>query len=166
MAGEEYPELNGFAPSWADITTTIDIIGGGTHVDIDYKALNWTSKLSFGEQRGASGGRVIAQTTGSVKNEGSCEYYKSGLAKLIAALLPYAPRRGNQARIGLVRFNINIAHTPVGQIGVFREKMRGCRLAGFESKMLEGDEPETVPMDLAPLECMFIGADGVEVVLL
>jgi len=166
MAAEEYPLLNGNAPSWADVSTVINVAGGATHKDIDYKSIKWSSKRSFGEQRGASGGRVIRQTTGSIKDEGSCEYYKSGLIKLVEALIPVAPRRGNRVRISMVQFDIVILHSVPGDPKVYHEEMRGCRLSSFESSLTEGDEPEIVPMDLAPMECVWVLEDGTEVGLL
>lgn len=162
---QEYPLLNGYAPSWADIITTINVQDGPTIKDIDYAELKWSSKVSFGEQRGASGGRVIAQTTGSQKDEGSCVYYKSGLWRLLDVLADVAPVRGNQRAVSAVRFNITILHTPYGSDVVYHEFMRGCRLASFESSMKEGDEAEQVPMDLAPMQTGWI-VNGKEIVLL
>lgn len=162
---QEYPELNGFAPSWADISTVINVAGGATLKDIDYRSINWTSTVERADQRGASGGRVIKRTAGQLTHEGSCEYYKSGLRKLLAVLLQVAPTRGNQRLVSLVSFDIVILHSVPGDPEIYHEEMRGCRLSSFESAMTEGPDAEVVAMDLAPMETAWI-VNGAEVVLL
>jgi hypothetical protein len=164
---QEYPSLNDVAPSWADIKTIVNISGGQTVVDIDYKSIKWSSKVERGEQAGASGGRVMKRTTGSVKDEGSCEYYKSGLRKLLKAIVGSTGiyTRGNQQLISLVSFDILIQHSVPGDDEIYEEVMRGCRLSSFESSMAEGNDAEIVPMDLAPMYCAWL-IGGKEVVLL
>lgn len=164
---QEYPTLNGVAPSWADIKTTINISGGQTFTDIDYKSFKWSSKVERGEQRGASGGRVMKRTTGSKTDEGSCEFYKSGLRKLLKAIIGSTGvyTRGNEQLVSLVSFDIIIQHSPPGEVEIYEEAMYGCQLSSFESSMAEGNDAEVVPMDLSPMRCAWL-IGGKEVVLL
>jgi len=162
---QEYPLLNEIAPSWADITTTINITDGESFTDIDYKEIKWKSAVEKGEQRGASGGRVIKRTTGAKTDEGSAVFYKSGLRKLLRALQAAAPVRGNQRLISLVTFDVVILHTPPGADDIYHEEMRGCSISSFDSTMTEGTDAETVAIDLMPIENVYI-VDGKEMVLL
>jgi hypothetical protein len=163
---QEYPLLNQVAPSWADIKTVININGGISFRDIDYKEIKWKSSVDVGEQRGASGGRVMKHTTGVLTDEGSAVYYKSGLRKLITAIQSVAPVRGNQRLISLVTFDIIIQHTPPGDDDIYHEEMRGCSIKSLESSMVEGPDAETVALDLRPKSNVWVLADGTEVVLL
>lgn len=162
---QEYPTVDGIASSWADIITTIDVIGGGTISDIDYKAINTGSTVEIGEQRGASGGRVMRRTSGSLKNEASGTWYRSGFRKLVKALMPYAPVRGNQVLISLVHFSLLVQHTPIGETEIYQVKVKGCRLLGRAYKFAEGNEADLVEVALNPVEVCDI-IDGKEVVLL
>jgi hypothetical protein len=162
---QEYPLLDGNAPSWADITTTINVQGGGSFKDIDYKELKWSSTVARGEQRGASGGRVIRRTTGELTEAGSAIYYRSGLRKLLKEIYPLAPVRGNQRLVSLVTFNVVVLHTVPGDDEIYHHEMRGCRLSSFDATMTQGTDAEEVAMDLAPLSNVQI-IGGVEIVLL
>ncbi len=166
MGAEEYPTFNGFAQSWADISTTMQVIGGSTFKDIDYKSIKAKSAVTRGDQMGASGGRVMARTRGSVKHEGSVEFYVSGLTKFLEqAIIPAAPSRGDVKMVSLVTFNIVILHTLVGSSTIRQDEMMGCSLSGFDWSMLEGDDAEIVAVDLAPLEVYRV-IDGQKVALL
>lgn len=165
---QQYPTLNGNAPSWADIEITINVGGGVTLKNIDIKSIKWSSKVERGEQRGASGGRVIKRTTGSITHEGSWEIYKSGIKAIIGAIAaaPGVRTRGASKLVSLVDFDISIAHDTPGDPDIVREVMQGCRLTSFESSMAEGNDAEIVPMDLAPIRNFIVLADGTTVELL
>lgn len=162
---QEYPVVDGIASSWADIITTIDVLGGQTLRDIDYAAINTGSTVEIGEQLGASGGRVMRRTSGSAKNTASATYYRSGFRKLVKALMPYAPVRGNQVLISQVHFNILVQHTPLGETEIYQVKIKGCRLLGRDYKFAEGNDADKVELALNPIEVCDI-IDGKEVVLL
>jgi hypothetical protein len=162
---QEFPIVDGIACSWADIVTTVDVLGGGTLRDIDYKAINTGSTVEIGEQRGASGGRVIRRTSGSKKDEASGTWYRSGFRKLVKALIPYAPTRGNQVLISLVHFSLLVQHTPVGESEIYQVRMKGCRLLGRDYKWAEGNDADVVEVALHPVEVVDL-IDGKEVVLL
>jgi len=165
---QQYPTLNGNAPSWTDIIITLNVSGGVTVRNVDIKSIKWSTKVERGEQRGASGGRVLKRTTGSVTHEGSWEIYKSGLKTIVGAIsaAPGVLTRGSAKLISVVDFDISIAHDTPGDPDIVREVMQGCRLSSFESSMTEGDDAEIVPMDLAPIRNYMILADGTIVELL
>jgi hypothetical protein len=165
MIQQSYPSLNDIEPSWADIALTFSI-GGGQFLDMEaIKALKWNRKVEVGERRGASGGRVMARTTGQGSQEASATLYRSGLRQLIRALMDQAPVRGNQAVISLVSFDITVQHTPPGEFDIYQTIIKGCRYLGDADDMKEGNEADTVECTLNPIEiAQFI--DGREVVLL
>lgn len=163
---QEFPTLNGIAPSWADIKTTATPIGGGSLIETaDYSAISCGSSLEVGEQRGASGGRVMKTTTGQLSHEGSITYYRSGLRTLVKAFMPIAPQRGNQRLVSLVHFDVLIQHTPPGEPEIYTLKLKGCRLRGFTFAMTEGVDADKVEVPLHVKEIVQI-IDGEEVVLL
>ena len=98
----DYPILNGVAPSWADIIVRATPEGGALLDVKDIAAINTSCTVEVGEQRGASGGRVIRRTTGSVSYEASMTLYRSGYQKLLRNLVAAAEAsnlvRGNQRR--------------------------------------------------------------------
>lgn len=165
MTNQAFPSLNDIEPSWADIATTFTVIGGDLLEMADIAGLKWSRKVEVGERRGASGGRVMARTTGSGSQEASATLYRSGLRKLIRALMKQAPTRGNQVQIGLVAFDIMIQHTPPGETEIYQTKIKGCRYLGDADDMKEGNDADKVEVTLNPIEVVQI-IDGKEVVLI
>ncbi len=162
----EYPILDGIAPSWADIIVKLTPTSGGVLVDLkDIAAINSASTLEIGEQRGASGGRVIRRTTGSVSNEASITFYRSGYQKMLRELAKLAPVRGNQKLVGLVHFQIQVQHTPPGEEEIFEYIIKGCRLKGRTLNGTEGSDPDQVEVPMSVIEIADI-IDGEEVVML
>jgi hypothetical protein len=165
MVQQAYPSINDIAPSWADIQTTFTV-GGGDALDMmDIAGIKWSRKVEVGEQRGASGGRVMARTTGQGSQEASATLYRSGLRKLLKSLMAKAPSRGNQKVIGVVAFDILIQHTPPGETEIYTVKIKGCRYLGDSDDMKEGNEADKVEVTLNPIEIVQI-IDGQEVVLI
>lgn len=160
-----YPTLNDVEPSWADIGVTFTVGGGDLLEMVDIAGIKWSRKVDVGERRGASGGRVMARTTGSGSQEASASLYRSGLRRLIKSLMAKAPTRGNQVAIGLVAFDIMIQHTPPGETEIYVVKIKGCRYLGDADDMKEGTDADKVELTLNPIEIVNI-IDGKEVVLL
>lgn len=165
MAEQEYPTLNGIAPSWADIGTTFTVTDGALLEMADYKDISWSDTVEMGDQRGASGGRRMRRTVGQKSEEASATFYLSGFRKLCKALMAKAPRRGNQALISLVAFDINIQHTPPGEVEIFDVKIKGCRIAGRDYAATEGSDAQVITVALNPIEIVD-NIDGEEVVLI
>jgi hypothetical protein len=165
MANQASPAINDYAPSWADIAVTFTVSGGQALETADIAGVNWSSSVEVGEQRGASGGRVMARTRGDVSYEASLTLYRSGVRKLQRALIEQAPTRGNQALISLAAFDVLIQHTPQGETDIYTTKIKGCRLLGLSDDMAEGNEADKVELTLSPIEIVQI-VDGVEVALI
>ncbi len=167
MSGNNaYPSVNDIESSWADIAISITPQQGPIMDTVDIAGIKWSRKAEVGERRGASGGRVMARTTGSGSQEASATFYRSGYIKLIQGLVANAPVRGNQRRIALVSFNILIQHTPPNTTEIFTTKIKGCRFLGDSDDMKEGNEADKIEVTLNPIEVANILADGTEVVLL
>lgn len=169
MTNQAYPSLNDIAPSWADIGVNFAVSGGAVLDMADIKSLKWSRKSEVGEQRGASGGRVMARTTGSGSQEASAVLYRSGMRKLIKGLMAQAQTnglvRGNQVIISLVSFDITIQHTPPGETEIYEVHIKGCRYLGDSDDMKEGNDADTIELTLNPIEIANI-INGKEVVLL
>lgn len=165
MTNQAYPSLNDIAPSWADVGVTFTVSGGDALDMADINAIKWSRTVEVGEMRGASGGRVMARTTGQGSQEASATLYRAGFRKLLKSLVAQAPTRGNQKLISLVSFDILIQHTPPGETEIYVTKIKGCRYLGDSDDMQEGNEADKVEITLNPIEIVQI-IDGQEVVLI
>jgi hypothetical protein len=162
---QQYPSLNDIEPSWADIAVTFTISGGALLQMADIAAIKWSRKVEVGERRGASGGRVMARTTGQGSQEASATLYRSGVRRLLKGLVSQAPTRGNQAVISLVSFDILVQHTPPGETEIYQTKIKGCRYLGDAHDMKEGTDADKLELTLNPIEIANI-INGQEIVLL
>lgn len=165
MVNQAYPTLNGIEPSWADVAFNFSIPGGSQIDMADIAALKWSRKVDVGEKRGASGGRVMARTTGQSSYEASATLYRSGMETLLSALSDIAPTRGTQSLIALVSFDILVQHTPPNSTDIFQVKIKGCRYLGDSDDMKEGVDPDKIEVTLNPIEIANI-IDGFEIVML
>jgi hypothetical protein len=162
---QSFPSINDIACSWSDIAITFTVAGGLTLTVEDISAIKWSRKVDVGVQKGTSGGRVMARTTGEGSQEASATFYRSGLGKLEDALSAVAPQRGNQRVISAVGFDILIQHTPLGSTQIFTTKIKGCRYLGDSDDMKEGSDADQIEVTLNPIEIVRI-KNGVEIVLL
>jgi hypothetical protein len=165
MTNQLYPALNDSAPSWADISVTSTVYDGDLLDMVDIKDINWSSTVEVGEQRGASGGRVMARTVGAASQEASMTLYRSGYRKLLKGLMSVAPERGNQKLVSLVGFDIMIQHSPLGETEIYQTKIKGCRLLEASNDNSEGTDADTVEVKLSPLEIVQL-IDGSEVTMI
>ncbi len=169
MIQQSYPSLNGITPSWADIAITFTI-GGGLLLPMEaIAALKWSRKVEVGERRGASGGRVMARTTGQGSQEASGTLYRPGVRQLLKGLSAAASTqgliRGNQVIVSLVSFDITVQHTPPGEVEIYQTVIKGCRYLGDADDMKEGNEADKLEVTLNPIEIVTL-LNGQEVVLL
>lgn len=163
---ESYASLIDFATSWASAKIAITPYAGTTLDEADIKAIKHSGTVDVGKQK--SGGRVKARTEGDVSYEGSITFYRSGLKKLRDALVAAAPDyaiRGNQIRISLIGFDVDISHTPPGQDPIQKTRIKGCRLAGYSDDMAEGPDADEIEIPLDIIEVATVLPDGREVVL-
>jgi hypothetical protein len=161
----QYAVLDGIAPSWADIVIKCKPYNGPLIEIYDIAALNTGTTLEVGEQRGASGGRVMKHTTGSVSSEASITFYRSGYQKFLRMLAALAPVRGNERLLSLVHFDIQVQHTPPGDEEIYEYRVKGCRWGGRTKNHAEGTDAEQVECPLIVKKVVDI-IDGLECVVL
>jgi hypothetical protein len=164
MPSNNYPSYNGFSPSWADVSLVISVDDGDVLKTEDFSAINSSRSLEVGEKRGASGGRVMNETVGASSQESSITFYQAGQKKLLRALLAKAPRRGNQALISRVFFDISYKYTVDGDPEIYERKLKGCRYAGDTMNTTEGTDADKVEVPIRVREIVDM-IDGVECVL-
>lgn len=165
MANDALPTINGVDCSWAELAATLTPTGAPALETLDFAAIKWSDKVDVGERRGTSGGRVMHRTRGSVSQDASMTLYRSSHKRLIGALAAIAPRRGNQALISLVAFDILCQHTPIGTDEIFTAKIKGCRIVGRSDDNKEGNESDKIEVALNPIQIVEL-IDGVEIVLI
>jgi hypothetical protein len=161
-----YASLIDFASSFASAKIAITPNDGVTLDDADITAVSHSGSIEVGVQK--SGGRLRARTEGEVSHEASVTFYRSGFRKLRDALVAAAPEYavvGNQIRLGLIHFDIDISHTPPGQDAIQKTRIKGCRLAGYSDSIAEGPDADQVEVPLSVAEVASVLADGREVVL-
>jgi hypothetical protein len=164
MSNAILPTLNGDAPSFAEVTTTIDVLGGQS-VDISFKALSWESKIDRGEKRGPGGG-LDSYTTGKKSDTASGSMYRSEFTRLKRALIAVAKKdRAGRPKVSTVRFTVTVIYSFEDDTDIHTIILRGCRLDKNAGKFDDGStDPDSVDIDLKPLEVVEV-IDGQEVIL-
>lgn len=166
MPNQRFTILDGIAPSFADIRVIATPSNAPLIEMEDIKSINTGMSMEIGEQRGASGGRVIYTTTGNVKNEASMTLYATGFNKFLRGLRPLAPLRGGKQRlISLVHFGLQVIWTPPGMTEIFEFRVKGCRYTGRAFNAAEGPDAQTIDVTLNPKEIADM-IDGEECVLI
>jgi hypothetical protein len=166
MSVQSFPVLDGICPSWADVIVKASPVGAPLIEMNDIKSIDTGTSMEIGEMRGASGGRVIKRTTGSVKYEASMTLYASGFNKFLRGLLAASPpTRGNQYRLSLVHFGLQVMFTPPGTDEIFEFRIKGCRYTGRKYAASEGVDAQPVDVNLNTIEIVDM-IDGKECVLL
>jgi hypothetical protein len=167
-ANNDYPLLDGIAPSWADFSLKIQPSGVALVTAKDVKSFSSGSTVEVGTQM--AGGRPKQVTTGSLGHEASMTLYLSGAQVFERALWNAAQaagytRDGGVVQISLVRFQIDYLFTPPGTDDVWERRLKGCRLLTDSEAPSEGNDATTVDYTLFVLERVKV-IDGVEVALL
>jgi hypothetical protein len=162
---QQYPILNGIAPSWADVQIQCAVYDGALLEMVDIQAINTSVTVELGTQRGASGGRVMRRTVGQVDQEASMTLYRSGFQTLMRNLASVAPARGNERLWSLVHFDIQYQYSPPGSVEIFERKILGCRIIGNTMNDTEGSDAQQVEVPLSCIKIVDV-IDGVELVAL
>lgn len=164
MANDDFPILNGIAPSWADISVKTQGAGLPLIDHKDIKSCTRTRTVEEGVQR-APGGRIMRRTTGQPSQEFAWVLYRTGYEIFYATLAEIAPVRGNVAKVSLVFFDIQVMHTPPGSDQIFQYRVKGARVIGDTMAHAEGVEADTVEVPLSTVEVVDV-INGREVALL
>lgn len=162
-ANNDFPVLDGVAPSWADVIVRLATTGGDLLEMKDISAINSGRTLEVGVAK--RGGRDHKRTTGALSQEASLTLYREGYQKLLRGLKAAAPVRGNQRILSLVHFHIQFQHTPPGSVEIFERRIKGCRVTTDALNSAEGTDADTVEVGLSVIEIADV-IDGEEVVLL
>lgn len=164
VTNNQYPVLDGIAPSWSDIKCTLALTGAPLLEMWDLKAVNTGRTVEIGSQ--LSGGRVIKRTTGALTQEASITIYREGFEKFCETLAKAAPKvRGDYYAISLVHFGFVIQHTPPGSTKIFERRLTGCRVLTDALNGAEGTDADSVEVGLSVQEIVDIVA-GKKIVLL
>ncbi len=157
--------LNETAVSWSEIEATVNVDGGGSFPDLDWKSIDHEDKLDRTFQRG-QGGRIKRKTTGMVTPGASGSLYRSGLRELLRALVAIAPQNAEgEYQVSKVRFTLVIKHAYDGDPSIYLVELQNCSLDKKAFKHAEGADADTVDVDLNPTKIVEI-IDGKRLVLL
>ena len=143
---QDYPIIDGIAPSWADIVIRFTPTGAPLIDAKAIKSIKRGRKVTVGEQRGASGGQVIKTTTGQVDYTLEAEFYRDGWNEFLEKLVDLMPARGNQRALTFVHFGVQVQHTPPGSSRIFEWRAKGVRCLSDEHAAAEGTDAEVVPV--------------------
>lgn len=166
-ANNDYPVLDGIAPSWADVSVKCSPAGAAL-IDLkDIKSINTGADVELGEQR--VGGRLKKRSSGNGKTSASMTLYADGYQKLIRELSKIAKdrgiMRGNTALIRYVHFGVNIQYTPPGSVEIYEIRIKGACVIGRAANGSEGTDVNTVDVTLSTADIVDV-IDGVEVSLI
>jgi hypothetical protein len=170
MINNEFPVLDGIAPSWADLSVKMTGTGITLAEMKDIKAINSSRAVEVGKKHGASGGRVMKRTTGAANDEASWTLYRDGYQKMLRTLIAAAVakgyvRGGNEVLISLVHFDIIWFMTPPGDTEIYQREILGARVIGDTMNAAEGTDASEVEVPLSVAKIVDV-IDGKRVVLL
>lgn len=162
--------IDGRAVSWAEVAILVNIAGGITLPIVGISSISSESKVERGEARGASGGRVIARTTGAVTNSGTATFYAFALESLKDAIASLALANGyvnadGHVQVSRVSFDIIVTHDWIDDAKIYVRKYLGCHLDSESVKDEEGTDAKKVDVDINPLRVVSV-VNGKEIVLL
>lgn len=163
--------LDGRAVSWSEISITANFRGAASLPLIGVKSLKGSTKVDRGEKRGASGGCVVARTSGSLTVTGSGTFYASELANLksiltAAAIEAAAVNSDGHVQLSKIGFDMTITHSyDDDPTGIYIREWLGNHLDGEDFSDAEGNEAKTVDVELNPLRIVDV-INGVRTVLL
>lgn len=166
VAGNEFPVLDGLAPSWAVAAITLSTTGAPILKTEDIAAINsGLGAVSRGVQ--LSGGRKRRRTVGSKTDEGSMTLYHHGWLALLGMLIksPSVYKRGNVYCVGLVAFDINYKYVLPGDPTQFERRIKRAMIMNGTLNGAEGDDPNKVEVPLDVMETVDV-IDGKEVTTL
>ena len=170
MAGgnNDYPILDGYAPSWADFAVKIQATGVSLLTARDIKSLTSGSTVDVGVQK--AGGRPKQTTVGEITHECSMTLYLTGARLFEAALKDAAVaagyvRSGGVAQTSLVQFQLDYVFTPPGTSEIWERRLKGCRVLSDTEAPAEGTDATTVDYKIYVTERVKL-VGGVEVSLL
>jgi hypothetical protein len=143
MAEQEYPTIQGFEPSYADVKTTIALYGGQTIKTNDYAGFKLSDKVTVGVKKGTSGGRILARTVGELESDASITFYLGGWRAHRTALASV------NKKISLVAFDVMVTFSPPGDSEIHKFKIVGARVVGRTLDAAEGPDAQKIEIPLS-----------------
>ena len=138
----QYPNINGFSPSWASIEFKFAGSPIVTVQSIDYAPSN-DSKEVYGTNP-----NPLSVTRGKIANKAKAKMLLAEADTLLGALAAQ-DFTGNNA-YGDIFFDVNVTYTESG-FNQISDTLRGCRVYGVEQSSSEGPDAIMVTLDLRPL---------------
>lgn len=153
----EYPTLNGVAPSWGDLEGPSFIIYGGPTIQIaDLSAIKWEESLNVGTKRGA-GGRKTGRTTGEGDSNGGITFYEEGWQTLLDGLMTVVVAKGLKG-YGMVPFDVVYQFSPPNSSKTRLLKIESARVVKCGGGGAEGPDPNKIETDLNVMRVLQNGA--------
>lgn len=165
---DEYPILDGIAPSWADLKLTVTGYNGGRTIETkDISAFSTGATIEIGEQRG-TGGKLRRRTRGQATYECSMTLYLAGWIEFCKMLKEVAPVEQGRRKLSLAHFDCFeqfILPATSDDETIYQTKVLGCRIAGRAKNLAEGTDAAAVEVPISIVEVVDI-IDGEECVLI
>jgi hypothetical protein len=158
----EFPTLNGVAPSWADIEGPSFIIQGGPTIKTpDIAAIKWEESIEVGAVRGTNGGRKTKRTSGQGDCSAGITFYLDGW-KIIRDALAAVATLKNLSGYGKVPFDVVFQYTPPGDdAAIHTLKIVAARVVKVSGNPQEGADADKIETDL---NIMRVEQDGVSII--
>ncbi len=156
MINQDFPVLDGIAPSWADLSINFKGANSPKLEMKDLASVESTAKIEIGKLRGLSGGKVTRTTTGASDYEGKLGLYQSGFVGLLDNLSGSMQRRGELYVYGTVFFDIQQFWTPFGTDEIFEKQINGCRILGDTLASAEGTDAQQVDLPMYVGEVIYV----------
>jgi hypothetical protein len=152
MTEQSYPSVQNEPQSWANVSVEAQILNGPTVPFPDIKGVKWSVALEVGAQK-RTDGSIKGFTRGAATPDGSIELYAGGTIAFIKALVAVAKANGyvdggGAYQYGRVIFDIPILHTPLGETGIRKVKLIGCRIKKDGADGSEGVDADSNELEL------------------
>ena len=148
-----YPEINGFHPSWSSVEIAI----GGIKKVVASKSINYENPLTIGKGWGTSPRKII-RTRGQQDSTGTWEVYRSAWDMLMADVLAVGGRFGFAETV--LPITVNYAE-PSNPAMTVTDTLLGVRCHSPRVGGAEGTDPLVVSFDLDIMEIVYgSGAAG------
>jgi hypothetical protein len=142
-----FPEINGFAPSWSSVEIAI----GGVKKVVASKSINYDNPLTIGKGWGTSSRKII-RTRGQQDSTGTWEVYRSAWDMLMADVLAIGGRFG----FAETALPITVSYAePSNPAMTVMDSLLGVRCHSPKVGGSEGTDPLVVSFELDIMEIVY-----------
>jgi hypothetical protein len=147
-----YPEINGFAPSWSSVEIAI----GGIKKIVASKSIKYRNPLTIGKGFGTSAHKIM-RTRGQQEPTGTWEVYRSAWDMLLADGLAIGGRFG----FAEISLPIVVSYAePSNPVMTVVDTLLGVRCHSPEVGGQEGTDPLSVTFELDIMEIVYSSGNG------